>query len=69
MQQDGQPVCFMAVNRKVAKWFAKDSRQPNGIVGTPDGKLRLRHRPRLPQRVQQGPAEEEPAVEDSERFD
>jgi len=38
MQQDGQHVYFMATNRKDVKRVATDLRQPNGIIGTPDGK-------------------------------
>jgi gluconolactonase len=38
MQQDGQHVYFLATNRKDVKRVATDLRQPNGIIGTPDGK-------------------------------
>ena len=37
MQQDGQHVYFCA-NRKEWKRVATDLKQPNGIIGTPDGK-------------------------------
>ena len=37
MQQDGQHVYFSA-NRKDWKRVATDLKQPNGIIGTPDGK-------------------------------
>jgi gluconolactonase len=39
MQQDGQHVYFMPADRKSVKRVTTDLRQPNGIVGTPDGKL------------------------------
>jgi gluconolactonase len=38
MQQDGQHVYFLAVDRKSVKRVAADLKQPNGIIGTPDGK-------------------------------
>ena len=38
MQQDGQHVYFMATDRKEVKRVATDLKQPNGIIGTPDGK-------------------------------
>src|ERR1051325_9058346 len=38
MQQDGQHVYFMAANRKSVTPVATDLKQPNGIIGTPDGK-------------------------------
>jgi len=38
MQQDGQHVYFLAVDRKNLKRVAVDLKQPNGIIGTPDGK-------------------------------
>jgi gluconolactonase len=38
MQQDGQHVYFMGTDRKSVKRVTTDLRQPNGIVGTPDGK-------------------------------
>jgi gluconolactonase len=39
MQQDGQHVYFMAGNRKGVKRVATDLKQPNGIIGTPDGRM------------------------------
>jgi gluconolactonase len=39
MQQDGQHVYFLAVDRKSVKRVATDLKQPNGIIGTPDGKI------------------------------
>ncbi|PYM13636.1 MAG: gluconolactonase [Verrucomicrobia bacterium] len=38
MQQDGQHVYFLAAIRKDPKRVATDLKQPNGIIGTPDGK-------------------------------
>ena len=38
MQQDGQHVYFLAADRKNIKRVATDLKQPNGIIGTPDGK-------------------------------
>ena len=38
MQQDGQHVYFMTPNRKTVTRVATDLKQPNGIIGTPDGK-------------------------------
>ena len=38
MQQDGQHVYFLATDRKNLKRVAADLKQPNGIIGTPDGK-------------------------------
>src|SRR2546429_1725686 len=38
MQQDGQHVYFLAADRKNIKRVATDLNQPNGIIGTPDGK-------------------------------
>ena len=38
MQQDGQHVYFLAADRKGLKRVATDLKQPNGIIGTPDGK-------------------------------
>jgi gluconolactonase len=38
MQQDGQHVYFIMPNQKNVRRVATDLRQPNGIVGTPDGK-------------------------------
>ena len=38
MQQDGQHVYFLAPDRKNIKRVATDLKQPNGIIGTPDGK-------------------------------
>ncbi len=38
MQQDGQHVYFLAADRKGLKRVATDLRQPNGIIGTPDGR-------------------------------
>lgn len=38
MQQDGQHVYFMTPNQKIVRRVATDLRQPNGIIGTPDGK-------------------------------
>ena len=37
MQQDGQHVYFLAPDRKNIKRVATDLKQPNGIIGTPDG--------------------------------
>src|SRR6185295_19441615 len=38
MQQDGQHVYFLGADRKNLKRVATDLKQPNGIIGTPDGK-------------------------------
>jgi gluconolactonase len=38
MQQDGQHVYFITPDRKDVKRVATDLRQPNGVIGTPDGK-------------------------------
>jgi len=38
MQQDGQHVYFLGAERKSLKRVANDLKQPNGIIGTPDGK-------------------------------
>lgn len=38
MQQDGQHVYFMTPDRKSVTRVATDLKQPNGIIGTPDGK-------------------------------
>ena len=38
MQQDGQHVYFMTPDRKTVSRVATDLKQPNGIIGTPDGK-------------------------------
>jgi gluconolactonase len=38
MQQDGQHVYFMTPDQKIVRRVATDLKQPNGIVGTPDGK-------------------------------
>jgi gluconolactonase len=38
MQQDGQHVYFLAPDRKNLKRVTADLKQPNGIIGTPDGK-------------------------------
>jgi gluconolactonase len=38
MQQDGRYVYFLSANHKALTPVAKDLVQPNGIVGTPDGK-------------------------------
>ncbi len=38
MQQDGQHVYFMAPDRQTVTRVAADLKQPNGIIGTPDGK-------------------------------
>ena len=38
MQQDGQHVYFMANDHKNVTRVATDLKQPNGIIGTPDGK-------------------------------
>src|SRR5216110_3316414 len=37
MQQDGQHVYFLAPDRKNIKRVATDLKQPNSIIGTPDG--------------------------------
>ena len=39
MQQDGQHVYFVSADRKEVKRVATDLKQPNGLIGTPDGKL------------------------------
>lgn len=38
MEQDGQHVYLVSADRKTVTRVAKDLRQPNGIIGTPDGK-------------------------------
>jgi gluconolactonase len=38
MQQDGQHVYFLGADHKNLKRVATDLKQPNGIIGTPDGK-------------------------------
>lgn len=38
MQQDGQHVYFITPDRKNVQRVATDLKQPNGIIGTPDGK-------------------------------
>lgn len=38
MQQDGQHVYFLGADRKTVTRVTTDLRQPNGIIGTPDGK-------------------------------
>ena len=38
MQQDGQHVYFLTTDRKNLKRVTADLKQPNGIIGTPDGK-------------------------------
>jgi len=39
MQQEGEYVFFLSPNRKVIIPVATDLEKPNGIIGTPDGKL------------------------------
>ncbi len=39
MQQDGQHVYYLSPDRQTLVRVAEDLRQPNGIIGTPDGKL------------------------------
>lgn len=39
MQQDGQHVYFLSNDRKTLKRVVNDLKQPNGIIGTPDGKI------------------------------
>jgi len=39
MQQDGQHVYYLSPDRKMLTRVATDLTQPNGIIGTPDGKL------------------------------
>jgi gluconolactonase len=39
MQQDGQHVYFLGADRKSLRRVATDLKQPNGIIGTPDGKV------------------------------
>jgi gluconolactonase len=39
LQQDGQHVYYLAPDRTAPRRVATDLRQPNGIVGTPDGKF------------------------------
>ena len=39
MQQDGQHVYYLSPDRKSLIRVATDLEQPNGIIGTPDGKL------------------------------
>lgn len=38
MEQDGQHVYFLTADRKTLTRVTSDLRQPNGIIGTPDGK-------------------------------
>jgi gluconolactonase len=38
MLQDGQHVYFLSADRKILKRVATDFKQPNGIIGSPDGK-------------------------------
>jgi len=38
MEQDGQCVYYLSPDRKALKRVADDLTQPNGIIGTPDGK-------------------------------
>jgi gluconolactonase len=38
MQQDGQHVYYLSPDRKSLSRVAADLKQPNGIIGTPDGK-------------------------------
>jgi gluconolactonase len=38
-QQDGQHVYFLGDPRKTLQRVANDLKQPNGIIGTPDGKI------------------------------
>lgn len=38
MEQDGQHVYFLSPDRKTLTRVADDLQQPNGIIGTPDGK-------------------------------
>ena len=38
MQQDGQHVYYLSPDRKTLTRVAEDLKQPNGIVGTPDGR-------------------------------
>jgi gluconolactonase len=38
-QQDGQHVYFLGAPRKTLQRVANDLKQPNGIIGTPDGKI------------------------------
>lgn len=39
MQQDGEHVYFLSADRKELKRVAADLEKPNGIIGSPDGKL------------------------------
>lgn len=39
MEQDGQHVYYLSPDRKELKRVANDLTQPNGIIGTPDGKF------------------------------
>jgi gluconolactonase len=39
MQQDGQHVYYLSPDRKKLTRVAEDLKQPNGIVGTPDGRI------------------------------
>jgi len=39
MQQDGQHVYYLSPDRNTLIRVAEDLKQPNGIVGTPDGKI------------------------------
>jgi len=38
MEQDGQHVYYLSPDRKTLKRVADDLKQPNGVIGTPDGK-------------------------------
>jgi gluconolactonase len=38
MPQEGQHVYFLSADRKTCKRVTDDLRQPNGLIGTPDGK-------------------------------
>jgi len=38
MPQEGQHVYFLSADRKICKRVTEDLKQPNGLVGTPDGK-------------------------------
>ncbi len=39
MEQDGEHVYFLSPDRKTVIRVANDLKQPNGIIGTPDGKI------------------------------
>lgn len=39
MEQDGQHVYFLSPDRKKLARVTEDLKQPNGIIGTPDGKM------------------------------